>query len=452
MTDLNQFIKNLYHEVSTQLPACDNATIPSMRQNGLDSFEKNGISKSFLKNEKIAALEAEHFHVQLTAPAYRPVEEYFKCKVRNMETTMFVFLNGWFVHDNEPITVSKEGIIAGSIFAALRQFPDLVMPYLLAGNHKNTDGFLAVNNMLFNDGLFIYIPDNLVVEKPIQLVSLTDAAKNLLINNRNLIVLGKNASLSFVQCDDSVHYQKSIINNVTDIYLSENAQLSYYKMENKDPESLLINDVCVSQKGHSSFYATSMTFNAGYLKNRIDVALSEPFAKANLYGLYLVDKKQHIDNQIFIDHKVPDCESYQLYKGIADDEATADFNGHVVVRPDAQRTVAAQTNRNITLTDEARVTSKPFLEIYADNVKCNHGATVGQLDDEALFYLRSRGICERNARMLLMFAFANEIANYVKIESLQTRFKEMIRKRLNGELSVCDQCVLHCTKFLQREL
>ena len=219
-------------------------------------------------------------------------------------------------------------------------------------------------------------------------------------------------------------------------------------MENKNPESLLFNEVDVLQKGHSQFYSNAMTFNTGYLRNRINVFLTEPFATANLYGLYLVDRNQHVDNQIFVDHQVPDCESHQLYKGIIDDAARADFLGHVVVQPDAQRTVAGQTNRNITLTDDAHVTSRPFLEIYADDVKCNHGTTVGQLDDEAMFYLRTRGICERNARMLLMFAFANEIANYIKIDSLRERYIEMIRKRLNGELTICDQCVLHCPHLL----
>jgi len=455
MTEFSQFIQKIYSDTIAQLPDCENKTILHLREKGKEYFDEINFS-SLLKHDKrlesIQHLDSTSYQIQLQPPTYRPVEEYFKCKVKNIDTQMSVFLNGWFVHDNQPLVVSPDGLIVGSIFAALKQFPELVLPYLTTNNRDKKNEMFAMNKMLFNDGLFIYVPDNLIVEKPIQLISLIDTAKNLLINNRNMIILGKNSSLTFVQCDDSIHFQKSFINNATDIHLSENSELFYYKMENKDPDSLLFNDVHVIQKSHSSFYSNAMTFNAGFLKNRIDVDLTEPFASAKLYGLYLVDKQQHVDSQIFIDHQVPDCESYELYKGIADDEAIANFKGHVVVRPDAQRTLASQTNRNITLTDEARITSQPFLEIYADNVKCNHGTTVGQLDDDALFYMRSRGICERNARMLLMFAFANEIANYVKIESLQTRLKEMIRKRLNGELTVCDQCVLHCTKFLKTEL
>lgn len=399
-----------------------------------------------IHNECLGNLSRWHF--QSEPSPYRPVEEYFHCKVKDIDTQMCIFLNGWYVHNNQPLTIFENGIIVGSLMEAQRQFPEKVLPYLNDKPTPKEDDYSALNRQRYNDGLFIYVPDNVTAEKPIQLISLTDSAEELIINNRNLIVMGKNAELSFVQCDDSIEFKKCFINNVTKIYLAEDARFSYYKMENKNPESLLFNEVDVQQKGHSQFYSNAMTFNTGYLRNRINVFLTEPFATANLYGLYLVDRNQHVDNQIFVDHQVPDCESHQLYKGIIDDAARADFLGHVVVQPDAQRTVAGQTNRNITLTDDAHVTSRPFLEIYADDVKCNHGTTVGQLDDEAMFYLRTRGICERNARMLLMFAFANEIANYIKIDSLRERYIEMIRKRLNGELTICDQCVLHCPHLL----
>jgi Fe-S cluster assembly protein SufD len=184
--------------------------------------------------------------------------------------------------------------------------------------------------------------------------------------------------------------------------------------------------------------------NGGILRNEVFTDLQGSFCQAHLNGLYLVDKKQHIDNQVVVHHAKPDNTSTQLYKGIIDDEASAVFNGHIEVHRDAQRTEAFQTNRNILLNDAARVTTKPFLEIYADDVKCSHGATVGQLDPTAMFYIRSRGICERNARMLLMYAFAAEVIQKVKIDILRERLDMMVQKRLKGELSICDQCVLHC--------
>ena len=199
----------------------------------------------------------------------------------------------------------------------------------------------------------------------------------------------------------------------------------------------------MNQQAHTLFHSHAITFNAGFVGNDIHINLNEPFAEANLYGLYLVDKSQRCDNRITVAHRAADCKSRQLYKGIMDDEAEASFLGHVVVKPDAQRTVALQTNRNILLTDKAKINTKPFLEIYADDVQCSHGATVGQLDDEALFYLRSRGIGERSARKLLMFAFANEVVQFVEIQGLRDRLGDMVQRRLNGELTICDQCLLH---------
>jgi len=163
-----------------------------------------------------------------------------------------------------------------------------------------------------------------------------------------------------------------------------------------------------------------------------------------LYGIYLVDKTQFIDNHTFIDHLLPNCQSNELYKGILDDKAKAVFSGKVMVRRNAQKTNAFQANKNILLTDEATINTKPHLEIYADDVKCSHGATVGQLDSEAMFYLRSRGLGEDCARMLLMYAFADEVINKIPIEALRIRLGKMVSKRLRGELSVCDQCVMHC--------
>nr|HPI86869.1 SufD family Fe-S cluster assembly protein [Bacteroidales bacterium] len=175
-----------------------------------------------------------------------------------------------------------------------------------------------------------------------------------------------------------------------------------------------------------------------------NVKLNGSGADAHINGLYLVDRKQHVDNRVFVEHAVADCTSKELFKGILDDEASAVFNGHVLVKKDAQRTNAYQQNRNILLTDKATVNTRPFLEIYADDVKCSHGATVGQLDSEALFYLRSRGICMASARLLLMYAFAAEVISGMTLQALKDRIDEMIRQRLRGELHICQTCVLHC--------
>ncbi len=360
-----------------------------------------------------------------------------------METRMLPLLNGWYVHEGESLVVYPDGVTAGSLKAALQSCPEMVKPYLFRLGEQEQNDLTRTNETTFTDGIFIYVPDNVKAELPFQIVSLINSQDNLLVQNHNVIHVGKNAELSVIQCDDSIKYIETFINIVTEIDLDENARLHYYKTENKEADSILFNHLYVNQQNGSLFRSNAITFNAGYIYNNIHVNLNEPFAEADLYGLYLVDKRQQCSNCITVSHNATDCKSHQLYKGIMDDKAEACFAGHVIVKPHAQRTVAYQTNRNILLTEKAEINTKPFLEIYADDVQCSHGATVGQLDEEALFYLRSRGISNQNARRLLMFAFANEICQHVEIQSLKEKLSDMVQRRLDGELTICDQCLLH---------
>lgn len=447
MESFTQYISELYHQEAARLFASEPDALRTARQKAIAFFEQNGLPTKKMELWRqcpIDDLVSTSYKMQQTPDPYRPVEEYFKCKVQNLGTLVLPFLNGWFVHPDKALSVLDNGMIIGSLAEAIRQYPDLVLPYLSQSHAEKKDqGLVAMNEAMFNDGLFVYIPDNVKVEQPLQLVSMVVADNDLLIQNHNLIVVGRNASLSMVHCDDSIRYAKTLINNVTEVHLAADATMRYTKTENKDMDSLLVNHLFVHQKENSNFLSHSITFNAGFLHNALHVKLEEPFAQTKLYGLYLADKTQVVDNQVFVSHDAPDCTSYQLYKGIADDSAKTNFNGHILVRQDSQRTSAYQTNRNIALTDDAKVTTHPFLEIYADDVKCSHGATVGQLNDEALFYLRSRGIGEKAARMLLMYAFANEVTDLVEIESLRERLSEMTQRRLSGELTLCDQCMIH---------
>jgi Fe-S cluster assembly protein SufD len=335
--------------------------------------------------------------------------EVFKCKIKNLDTTLLVFIDG-----KTESLFSNESVCSGVEFS-------------------NLDSVLS-----------IHVDENISVEKPIQIVSAIQTDKPLQFTQQFKVDLERNASLTLLHCDDSLQKEHSDILNNVEVSLAENARLNYYKMENKSANSVLTNTIRVNQKTGSQFYSNVITFNAGKVNNFLHVNLNEPFADAQLNGLYLVDKNQNICNEVKVRHHAPDCTSRQLYKGIVDDEARAVFNGHITVQKDAQRTVAYQVNKNIALTDEAHIQTLPFLEIYADDVKCSHGATVGQLDENEMFYLRSRGICQKNARMLLMFAFANEVAQTVKIDTLRDRLSQMIQQRLKGELHICSQCALHC--------
>jgi Fe-S cluster assembly protein SufD len=333
----------------------------------------------------------------------------FRCKIKNLDTFL------WVLMDDKPPEWEQ--------------------------NIPLCEGVKISSN---ENGILIYVSENIEVGKPIQIVSAIQTTQPLKVVRKFKVVLEKNASLTLVHCDDSLHKEQTDIHNFVEISLEHNARLNYYKMENKDAGSILTNTIEVQQNAYSQFYSNVITFNAGKVNNFLHVNMNEPFADAQLNGLYLVDKKQEINNEVKVFHNAPDCTSRQLYKGIVDDEAKAVFNGHIIVKKDAQRTAAYQINKNIALTDEAHIHTQPFLEIYADDVKCSHGATVGQLDENAMFYLRSRGICQKNARMLLMFAFANEVAQTVRIEALSERLSQMIQQRLRGELHICSQCALHC--------
>ena len=448
MKPIDQFLVTSFEKQYAELPGNRDERIAKLRRSGMLFFTENGFPTKEIEQWRDYPIDQrldDEYQFQLAPDPYRPVKEIFHCKVHDIGTNMFSLLNGWYLHANNPLTVMPNGMIIGSIFSAIEHYPDLVFPYLAKQELNKNNTLIALNQAFFNDGLFIYIPDFLTVDQPVQLVSLIETHQKLWVQNRNLIILGKGASLSFVHCNDSIQREKSFINNVTEIYLEEEASLNYCKMENKDADSLLVDHVMVHQKTKSKMVSNAITFHAGYVRNMFHVNLNEPYAEVKLNGLYLVDKKQVVDNYVYINHASPDCTSSQLYKGILDDEAFAHFNGHILVAKDSQRTTAFQTNKNITLTNEAKITTKPFLEIYADDVQCSHGATVGQLDEEAMFYLRSRGICERNARMLLMYAFANEVVSYVNIINLRNQLNELIQRRLRGELTLCDQCVLHCS-------
>ena len=444
-----QYLQQKFAEINTKLPNDKESKLAALREQALKAISAEGLPTSkdeLWRHYPVEKQLFSQYDIQVEADPYQPLDQYFKCSVHDINTDMFTMLNGWYAHKNAPLTIFPNGVMVGSIMAAIQQYPELVLTHLTRFYSDKADKFVRLNELFFNDGFFVYVPDQVSVEKPMQFVSIVNSQRKLMINSHSLIILGKQSTLSLVQCDDSLQSDQSFANNVIEIVLDESSRLHYYKMENKDAQSMELNHIFVHQKAYSVFRSNAITFNAGFLRNMIHVELAEPFADAKLYGLYLVDKKQFVDNQVYVNHAVPDCTSYQLYKGIADDESRANFNGHIIVRPQAQRTSAFQTNKNIALTDEARITTKPFLEIYADDVKCSHGTSTGQLDQEAMFYMRQRGISKANARMLLMYAFAAEISNHIKIESLRDTIEDMIKRRLRGELSSCDRCVLHCKK------
>ena len=258
----------------------------------------------------------------------------------------------------------------------------------------------------------------------------------------NQLIIAANQSREIIEYDDDAHL--SAEPKVSEIVLNENASLELYVLQNVDNEASIQREFKIRQLRDSRLKIVVITFNGGDVRNTYTVDLDGEGADTQIYGLYLIDKKQHVENYLKVNHNVPHCTSKEKFKGVLDDEATGIFNGHVYVAKGAQKTDAHQNNSNIILTPKAKINSQPFLEIYADDVKCSHGTSTGQLDQEALFYMRQRGISQANARMLLMYAFAADISNHIKIDSLHETIDDMIKRRLRGELSACDHCVLQC--------
>ena len=292
----------------------------------------------------------------------------------------------------------------------------------------NSDAFIALNTAYAQDGAFIFIPDGVTVDKPIHVVNIIRTPENLFVQPRNLFVIGKNSRVQIiesfsVQCNALV---KIFTNAVTEIICGENSNTDHYIIQNESGDAIRVSASQVYQEKNSVFSNNTITLNGALVRNNLNIVPDAEGCETNLYGLYLLKGKQHVDNHTLIDHKKPNCYSNELYIGIMDGKSTGVFNGKVHVRKDAQKTNAYQSNKNILLTDDATINTKPQLEIYADDVKCSHGATTGQLDRESLFYLRSRGIGEEKARAMLMAAFTSEIIDKIKIEPLRHKLDKLI--------------------------
>ena len=432
-------------EIASELPVVRKAREEAFR------FLKNNIlparKDEKWRNSLLPKQYETRFLLDIPAVPYsKSLDEIFKCEVHGFWADTYSMLNGWYYGAEETqLVVSEEGVVIGSMDKARQRFPELFEQYFGQIADNTQDGFTAANTALFNDGIFVYIPDGVEVKNAIQLIKLINREEPIMVHTRNLIILGKNSKLTFLHCDDSVNHTPGFINTVTEVLVGENASFELYKLQNLNDSTSLINNTHIRQERDSRLKVNVLTLNGGRIRNELHVDLTGQGADADINGIYLMDKQQHIDNQVYVNHAVPNCHSSELFKGVLDNEASGVFNGYIYVARDAQQTNAFQRNNNILMTPKATIDTMPFLEIYADDVKCSHGATVGQLDDEALFYMMQRGIGREDALLLLMFAFLAEVTSKVSIDILRISYEDMIKRRLQGELSVCDKCVLHCS-------
>ena len=373
-----------------------------------------------------------------------PVNPYevFKCDVPNMSTSLYFVLNDIFYNKELPRIPLPEKVIMCSLKEAAEKYPDLVEKYYGKLADTSKDGVTAFNTAFAQDGVFMFIPRGIVIDKPVQLVNILRSDVDFMVNRRVLIVLEDGAQAKILACDHAMDEVNFLATQVIEVFVGENAVFDFYELEETHNESIRISNLYVEQQANSNVLLNGMTLHNGKTRNMTKVTLAGEGAEIHLNGMAIADRKQHVDNNTMIDHAVPRCNSYELFKYVLDEEAIGAFAGMVLVRPGAQQTTSQQTNRNLCVTRKARMYTQPQLEIYADDVKCSHGATVGQLDEKALFYMRARGIDQKEARLLLMFAFVNEVIDTIRLDALKDRLHMLIEKRFRGELNRCQGCAI----------
>ncbi|NDV47499.1 Fe-S cluster assembly protein SufD [Paludibacter sp. 221] len=372
-----------------------------------------------------------------------PVDPYeaFKCDVPGISSHLYFVVNDMFFPAKNSVPL-PEGVIIGSLKDMAGKHPALVEKYYAKLSSEKEDGLIAFNGAFAQDGFFIYVPKGVMLEKPVQIVNIMRSDVDFMANSHNLVVLEEGAKAKLLVCDHTMDNVRFLANRVTEVFVAERASYEHYKLENTHNRNTNLSTLLIEQKESSNVLTNIVTLHNGITRNTIEIALNGEHCETLLCGMVVSDKNQQVDNFTSVRHNKPNCHSNELFKYVLDDESQCGFTGQLVVAKDAQKTQAYQTNKNLLLNNNARIRTKPQLEIYADDVKCSHGATIGQLDQEALFYLRSRGISGKEARLLLMFAFMADIIGNINIDVLQDRIKMMVEKRLRGEQSKCEGCVV----------
>ena len=431
---------DLYKQCRGMICEHSSDVMNAVRDAAFERFASNGFPTRKVERYKYTDMQ------ELFAPDYGlnlnrlqiPVDPYnaFRCDVPNLSTSLYFVVNDIFYHDEKPKGHLPEGVIIGS----LKDFATSEYYNRLAG--QANDAVTDLNTMLAQDGLYVYVPKNVKVDRAIQVINILRSDVDLMVNRRVLIVLEERAEIKMLFCDHAADDRNFLATQVIEAYVGENASLDLYCMEETHNKNVRVSNVYIDQQANSRVNHNVITLHNGVTRNKLDLTFSGEGAECQCYGCVIADKQQHVDNNTLITHKVAHCTSNELYKYVLDDKAVGAFAGRVLVEHGAQKTASQMTNQNLTATKEARMYTQPMLEIYADDVKCAHGSTVGQLNDAALFYMRQRGITLPEAKLLLQNAFINEVIDHMQLEPLRDRLHYLVEKRFRGELNKCSGCKL----------
>ena len=416
---------------------------------------------AFLEQCRVPRRGGENYHVTdlpaLLAPDYginikrvnMPMDAAaaFRCDVPNLNALVYYQCNDEFrAADKDYSAILPEGAFIGSLREVALSHSSLIKDFY---NHiaPSADVMVALNTLFAQDGVVVYIPANAVVSRPVQVVNILSGAAPVLVSRRVLVVAADNAQVKLVLCDHSQNPDvPSLVNQVVEVYAAPGSHVEIYDMEESASATRRVSGIYARQMRDSRFLADSITLVNGTTRNNVAVDVAEQGCSTELYGICIGRDSEVIDNNTYIAHNASHCNSREQYKYLLEGASRGCFGGKIFVAPGADKVEAYQSNNNIIASEDAKIFTKPQLEIYTDDVKCSHGATTGQLDDKALFYMRSRGIPAEKARQLLMQAFMDEVIERVSIDILRDRLKHLVEKRLSGEMALCGSCSARCAK------
>ncbi|WP_369047901.1 Fe-S cluster assembly protein SufD [Tenacibaculum sp. UWU-22] len=410
-----------------------NNDIHEIRTKALQNFEELGFPTKKLEDWKYTSLASILKHDYSIFPKAEEVVELADVKqyfIDDIDTYKIVFVDGKYNSFLSDTTHDGKDICLLSAAFTKAKYKPVIENYF--NKIAKQDNLTSLNTAFVTEGAYIYIPKNVEVEKPIQIIHLATGKENAtLLQPRNLIVLEQNAHVQIIERYQSLHDHAVLTNSVTEIFLNNHATVDYYKIQNDTYNASLVDNTYVEQQKESTCAVHTFSFGGNITRNNLNFYQKGTHVNSILKGITITEGKQHIDHHTLVHHTEPNCESHQDYKGIFDARSTGVFNGKVIVEKEAQKTNAYQQNNNVLVSDKATINAKPQLEIFADDVKCSHGCTIGQLDEQALFYMQQRGIPKKEAKALLMYAFANTVLESVKIPQVKSRITKLIAKKLN---------------------
>ncbi|MGA9238433.1 Fe-S cluster assembly protein SufD [Robiginitalea sp.] len=411
--------------------------VHEIRSEALKNFEAKGFPSrkseawKYTSLERLQKVDFSLFPKQDNALEYRDVKKFF---LHEIDTYKIVFIDG--VYSSYLSETTHDGVDICLMSAALTKpmYKPIIDVYFNKVASRE-DSLVSLNTAFAKEGAFIYVPKNKAPRKPIEILHFSTGSETAqMLQPRNLIIAEENAEIQVIERHQSVTDNEVLTNSVTEIFAGKDAIIDYYKVQNDRESASLIDNTYIDQKGKSHVSVHTFSFGGKLTRNNLNFYQDGEHIDSTLKGVTLLGEKQHVDHHTLVHHQQPNCESHQDYKGIFGQRSTGVFNGKIIVDKIAQKTNAFQQNNNLLISDKASINTKPQLEIFADDVRCSHGCTIGQLDRDALFYLQARGIPKKEASALMMYAFANNVLESVRIKELKTRINKLIAKKLGVSL------------------